>query len=83
MNIHSTHPNPRATCASQRSRKSSSCLRFAGMRTRRPVRIALPLPRREACLTRRAMRAALREAEFYDWLHQNNDFTAAMHQPVH
>jgi hypothetical protein len=29
------------------------------------------------------MRAALREAEFYDWLHQNNDFTAAMHQPVH
>lgn len=62
--------------------------RFTGMllaelqATRRPMRIAFPVPRREACLTRRAKIAALREAELEDWLTDDDDFAGAMHQPV-
>ncbi len=62
--------------------------RFTGMllaelqATRRPMRIAFPVPRREACLTRRAKIAALREAELNDWLTDEDDFASAMHQPV-
>ena len=46
------------------------------------MRIAFPVPRREACLTRRAKIAALREAELNDWLTDEDDFASAMHQPV-
>jgi hypothetical protein len=49
---------------------------------RRPGRMAFPLPRREACLTRRAKIAAMREAELTDWLNDDDDFASAMHQPV-
>ena len=62
--------------------------RFTGMllaelqATRRPMRIAFPVPRREACLTRRARIAALREAELKDWLTDEDDFAGAMHQPA-
>jgi hypothetical protein len=48
----------------------------------RKVRIALPLPRRPACLTRRAMFAALREAELDAWKASGGDFLNSMHQPV-
>lgn len=62
--------------------------RFTGMllaelqATRRPMRIAFPVPRCEACLTRRAKIAAIREAELEDWSTDDDDFTTAMHQPV-
>lgn len=62
--------------------------RFTGMllaelqATRRPLRLAFPPRRREACLTRRAQIAALREAELNDWLTDDDDFAGAMHQPV-
>jgi hypothetical protein len=48
----------------------------------RKIRIAVRWPRREVCLTRRAMRAALRESEFNDWLNGGDDFVGTMHQPV-
>jgi len=67
------------------SLKASPCLQLACARTRhRKLRIALPLPlpRREPCLTRRAMLAALREAEFHAWLASGGDFLTSMHQPV-
>ncbi len=63
--------------------------RFTGMllaelhATRRPLRLAFPPRRREACLTRRAKIAALREAELEDWLNDEaGDFIGAMHQPA-
>ena len=62
--------------------------RFTGMllaelqATRRPLRLAFPPRRREACLTRRAKIAAIREAELEDWLTDETDFANAMHQPV-
>jgi hypothetical protein len=48
----------------------------------RKIRIAVCWPRREVCLTRRAMRAALRESEFNDWLNGGDDFVGTMHQPI-
>jgi hypothetical protein len=48
---------------------------------RRHLRIAF-VPRREACLTKRAMIAALREAEFDEWMASGGDYLASMHQPV-
>lgn len=61
--------------------------RFTGrllteIQTRRPIRLASLPRRRETCLTRRAKIAALREAEFYNWLNDADDFTGAMHPPV-
>ena len=49
---------------------------------RRPVRVALPVRRRETCLTKRAMLAALREAEFAEWMNSGGDFLDSMHHPV-
>jgi hypothetical protein len=48
----------------------------------RPVRVALPVRRRETCLTKRAMLAALREAEFAEWMASGGDYLDSMHQPV-
>jgi hypothetical protein len=48
----------------------------------RKVRIAIPLPRRPACLTRRAMLAALRAAELDEWAASGGDFLDSMHQPI-
>jgi hypothetical protein len=39
----------------------------------------LPPPRRESCLTRRAMLAALREAELAAWQNNGGDY---LHQAV-
>ena len=69
--------------ATPRSWKPSPFLQLADVRTRqRPIRIALPLRRRETCLTKRAMLAALRDAEFEDWMNSGGDYLDSMHQPV-
>ena len=71
------------TDAANRSRKLSTFLQLAQAQARqRPIRISFPLRRREACMTKRSMLAALREAEFYDWLAGGDDFADAMHQTV-
>ena len=60
-----------------RSHKTSTCLYLAGLRNRRcPIRISFAVPRREACLTRRAMLAALREAECCDRFNGDGDDSA-------
>jgi hypothetical protein len=47
------------------------------------IRFILPtLPRRKCCVTKRAMLAALREAELAQWEATGGDFLHAMHQPV-
>ncbi|MFO1512832.1 MAG: hypothetical protein U1F83_07980 [Verrucomicrobiota bacterium] len=48
---------------------------------RRPVRVALPVRRRESCLTKRALLAAMRKAEFAEWMNNGGDFLDSMHQP--
>lgn len=83
MQTQLTQRNIETTNATHRSHKLSTCLQLAETRTNlRPVRISFPVPRRESCLTRRAMRAALREAEFFDWLNGDDDFAGVMHQPA-
>jgi hypothetical protein len=69
----------------QPDRKPSPFLQLAEARLRhRKIRIALPtLPRRQSCVTRRAMLAALREAEFDDWQATGGDVLSSMHQPIH
>lgn len=48
------------------------------------MRPAFSVRRREACLTRRAKIAALREAELNNWLNDDGEnFADAMPQPVH
>jgi hypothetical protein len=51
----------------------------------RKIRIALPLPRRRECLTKRALIAAMRAAELAEWETSGGDYlrSGAMHQPVH
>ncbi len=68
--------------ATPRSQKQSPFLRLAAHRQQRPIRLALPLRRRESCQTRRAMLAALRDAEFEDWMNSGGDYLDSMHQPV-
>lgn len=66
-----------------RSPKQDVPIPLAEMRAnKRPVRVALPARRRESCLTRRAMLAALREAEFAEWQATGGDYLSARHQPV-
>jgi hypothetical protein len=69
----------------QPARKTSSFLQLTGVRaSHRKIRIALPtLPRRQCCITRRAMLAALREAELEEWQATGGDvLSSSMHQPV-
>lgn len=63
--------------------KTSSILSLIGARKRsRPVVISFPSRRRASCLTRRAMLAALREAEFDDWQASGGDFLDSTHQTI-
>ena len=69
--------------APNRSPKQSAFLQFTEAHSnKRPVRVALPVRRRESCLTKRAMLAALREAEFDEWMNSGGDFLDSMHQPA-
>jgi hypothetical protein len=57
------------------TRKPSPFIRLEETCTgRRNIRIRLPLPRRESCLTRRALTAALRAAELAEWDARGGDF---------
>ena len=58
---------PATTIEIRQARPSAASLPFTGVQTHRKLRLALPLPRRESCVTRRAMLAALREAELAVW----------------
>lgn len=63
--------------------KTSSTLLLLGTRKcTRPIRISFPSRRRASCLARRAMLAALREAEFDDWQASGGDYLDSMHQAI-
>ena len=71
------------TGANRSFRKHTSFLQLAEARIcHRKVRIAFPLPRRESCVTKRAMLAALREAEYAEWMASGGDYVSSMHQPI-
>lgn len=66
-----------------RAPKQAPFIQIATARERhRRLRLGFPVPRREVCLTKRAMLAALREAEFNEWMASGGDYLASMHQPV-
>jgi hypothetical protein len=48
---------------------------------RRNIRINFA-PRRESCLTKRTMLAAMREAELAEWMATGGDYLASMHKPI-
>ncbi len=69
--------------ATSRSQKQHALFQLAETcSNKRPVRVAFPVCRREECRTKRALLAALREAEFAEWLNSGGDFLDSMHQPV-
>jgi hypothetical protein len=49
--------------------------------SRLDIHIASPVLRRELCATRRAMLAALREAELCDWMATGGDYLASAQAP--
>ena len=66
-----------------RFQRPSPFLQLAEARERhRRIRLGFRAPRRAACLTKRAMIAALREAELNDWLASGGDYLNSMHQPI-
>ncbi len=78
-----TYRNNGTAGTDARLQKQSPFLQLTEARARRrPVRISYS-PRRETCLTERAMLAALREAEFHEWMSSGGDFLDSMHQPIH
>ncbi len=57
------------------TRRASSFFHLAEVcECRRTIRIRVPLPRRSSCLTKRALIAALREAEQAQWQDSGGDF---------
>jgi hypothetical protein len=82
-----TKLNEKTTMQLQRNTDSthatSPFLQLAQARAaRRPLHISLPVRRREGCLTRRALLAALREAEFDEWQASGGDFLDHSYQPA-
>jgi hypothetical protein len=74
--------NKNSICLAQPPRQLSPFLQLAqAWSRRRAMRLALPLPRRESCVTRRAMLAASREAELTAWMATGGDFLARTHSP--
>jgi hypothetical protein len=63
-------------------RQSSNTTALVQHQTNRKLRVALPLPRRESCLTKRAMLAALREAELAAWQGNGGDYLHRSPQPI-
>jgi len=63
-----------AEIAILRVRKPSPLQLAEACACRRKVRIRLPLWRRRSCLTKRALIAALRQAEFAEWQATGGDF---------
>lgn len=59
---------------------TSILLNVEACKRNRPVRISFPSRLRATCLTRRAMVAGLREAEFDDRRASGGDYLDSMHQ---
>jgi len=82
MQTQLTNRSFETTSATSRLRTQSPFLRVAESQSRcRKARVSFS-PRRETCLTRRALLAALREAEFAEWMNSGGDYLDSMHQPV-
>jgi hypothetical protein len=85
-NEHFSRKRAVANLATPARKSYSPFLRSAEVQGQhRKIRIALPLPRRQECLTKRALVAAMRAAELAEWEASGGDClrSGAMHQPVH
>jgi len=83
MQTQLTDRNLKTAGETSRLQTQSPFLRITESQSRcRKARVSFS-PRRESCLTRRALLAALREAEFAEWMNSGGDFLDSMHQPVH
>lgn len=75
--------NTNATSTARWPRKQSTFLQFAEARSRRRViRVTFQVPRHAACATKRAMLAALRQAEMSDWMASGGDYLVHTYQPA-
>ena len=86
INEHFARRREAANLATPTRKSFSPFLRSAEvLGQHRKLRIALPLPRRQECLTRRALVAAMRAAELAEWELSGGDClrSGVMHQPVH
>ena len=83
MQTQTTNQTIESRCTVIRHRRPAPILQLVEARERhRRIRLGFRVPRREVCLSKRAMIAALREAEFNDWMNSGGDFLASMHQPI-
>lgn len=85
-NEHYSRKREAVVAATPTQRSYSPFLRSVElMGQHRKLRIALPLPRRRECLTKRALVAAMRAAELAEWEASGGDClrSGPMHQPVH
>jgi hypothetical protein len=85
-NEHFSRKREVASLATPARKSYSPFLRSAEVQGQhRKIRIALPLPRRQECLTKRALVAAMRAAELAEWEASGGDYLAsgAMQQRVH
>lgn len=83
MQIPTLSPITETNRATIRAQNQTPFLQLTAIAGRhRAVRAALPARRREECLTKRAMLAALREAEFADWMASGGDYLDSTQQPA-
>lgn len=67
----------------RRFRKQSTYLQHTEADARRrSLRVTFTVPRRGYCVTRRAMLAALRQAELIEWMASGGDYLMHTYQPV-
>jgi len=65
------------------ARRTASSLHLVETSDRhRTIRVAPPSPRRESCVTKRAMLAALREAELAVWQGNGGDYLNRSPRPI-
>lgn len=86
INEHFDRKREVANMATPTRKSYSPFLRSAEVQGQhRKIRIALPLPRRQECLTKRALVAAMRAAELAEWEASGGDYlrSGSMHQLVH
>jgi hypothetical protein len=82
MQTQLTNRNIEAGNMTSRTRIQSPFIRISEVQSRcRKTRVSFS-PRRESCLTKRALLAALREAELAEWMASGGDFLDSMHQPI-
>jgi len=76
--------NIEQTVASRWPQKTSCFLHVVEARSnKQKIRIHIPSRRRESCVTRRTMLAAMRDAELKEWMDSGGDYLDSNYQRTH